>query len=138
VNNKLSYSQRIKLTEALLFIIRRRGSAIHDHGKYILQSMIYGKVISPNIQSSDAHHSLERSALLQSATHSFFNDPSLALNETIQSVSEEVNIRLATGGPLFDVEEGDLLRSSCIHVASELVLALSPSIVAQYCPWWHF
>ena len=133
-HDELSSSQRVKVTEAMLFIIRRRGAAVNVHGKSVLQSIIYGRAIVPKIQVFDVHQSLERCALIQSSTYSYFHDESLASDETFQSINEEVNIRVAAGGPLFDVEESDLARSSCVQIVIELVLTLSPSITAQYCP----
>jgi len=125
-----SPDQRIKLTEALIFVIRKR-AAIHEYVPALIDMMIYGS------QLDDAKVAEEDdSAQVQSLTHDFFVhgfDPTFNQELSAEERNEEMSLRLRTGGPLFSLEEGDTVRASRITVVAELVLVAHPSISARHC-----
>ncbi len=113
-NTKYSNSQRLKLTDALHFIIRRRGTAIHT---YIPTLLPYLFNHNPPLLKRTSDDSMN--AEIFTKTHLYFqtsNDD----DETDNNL-EEKQIRCSTGGPLFDVEEDELVRAACIHIVAELL-----------------
>jgi len=126
----LSQEQRIKVTEALMFMIRRRGHGIFIHGPFLLDMMLF----SPKqVQGSNGKVSSRHSHMIQSQTHSYFIGLDGDDSDNEDEI-EERKIRLNTGGPVFDTEEDDLLRSATISVVCELIAALNPAVIATYCP----
>jgi len=71
--------------------------------------------------------------MIQSQTHSYFIGLDGDDSDNEDEI-EERKIRLNTGGPVFDTEEDDLLRSATISVVCELIAALNPAVIATYCP----
>ena len=124
----LTQDERIKLAEALLFVVRRRGAVIDHYMSHILAMMMYGhRQLEERIAPIDA-------TIMQEETHNFFiSDPDHANELTAPSDRLESKlIRARSGGPIFMTELNDVLRSSCIAIIVELVDAALPSSIAAY------
>jgi hypothetical protein len=122
--------QCIKLTEALIFVIRRR-AAIFEYLPFLINMMVYG----PRNSGAKAS-AAEEATLIQVQTHDYFmNGRDASENEELspEERREEMELRLGTGGPLFTSEEGDTVRASRITVVAELVLVALPSVSARHC-----
>ncbi len=132
-----SAAQRIKISEALIFTIRRRGGAIRNHFDLIMNSILYGKNSSKAISNGSG---LATSSNVQSETEQYFrgiNDKQEGEVDEYALPSdnmEERQIRVNTGGPVFDLEENDVVRAACISVATELVSTMHPNAVVPFCP----
>ncbi|KAL7466148.1 hypothetical protein ACHAXS_006441 [Conticribra weissflogii] len=126
----LSQEQRIKATEALIFMIRRRGEGIFMHGPLLLDMMLFGP---KKAHCSKKKDSSRHPQMIQSLTHSYFMGLD-GHDSDNDDENEDRKIRLKTGGPVFDTEEDDLLRSATISVVCELIAALNPAVIATYCP----
>eukprot|EP00957_Ditylum_brightwellii_P009387 709866-Ditylum_brightwellii.AAC.1 len=78
---------------------------------------------------------------IQHQTHDYFrrgnesdSDEDEPFNEdTYETMVEELQLRVNTGGPVFDTEEDDAVRAACISVVAELVSVLHPEVVARHC-----
>ena len=151
---KLSQGQNIKLAESLIFIIRRR-AVTDEYVPTIVNLMLYGRILL----SQEDDRSNKNAVLIQKETDTYFNIVSDQQkddddegderagredgnDDDLQTKSdnawEEKNIRLKTGGPIFDVEERDVVRSLRISVLSELVMSSSSSsstatVISAYC-----
>ena len=131
--NILSATQRVKLAEAMNFIIRRRGPAVQNYSNSLMNSILHGHNTIGNtaiIQDSQTQ------GMIQSQTESYFRgvENSSADSPNLNEESPgEGNIRLMTGGPIFDMEENDIIRSACISMLTELLSILHPSSVAPHC-----
>jgi hypothetical protein len=122
--------QCIKLTEALIFVIRRR-AAIYEYVPFLINMMVYG----PRNGGTGAS-AAEEATLIQRQTHDYFLSGSgVSGNEELSAEErkEEMEFRLRTGGPMFSSEEGDTVRASRITVVAELVLVAHPSVSANHC-----
>jgi hypothetical protein len=130
-------SQRIKLIEALIFSIRRRGDAISRYTDILLNGILYGNINSESTLASAKPHS---SLSIQRETDTYFRP----MKETIQDVVDEYTtssgldddegqLRFNTGGPVFDSEESDVVRAACISVLVELIAIMHPVSVVPYC-----
>ncbi|KAL9185102.1 hypothetical protein ACHAXT_002879 [Thalassiosira profunda] len=128
VQVSLSQEQRIKATEALLFMIRRRGDGIFLYGPPLLETMLFGSE-----HSSDAHDEGDAPLSIQSQTHSFFMGDTDEESVNDDNHAKEKEMRLNTGGPVFLVEENEVLRAGAVSLVSELVSALNPSVIAAHC-----
>ena len=127
----LSTEQRVKLTEAMLFTIRRRGKAINEYVPLLMSLILYG---IPQKMGVDQTPDLE--ARMYDKTHQYFvagNELLQDGGESLDFCREEMDIRVRTGGPVFQLEENDVLRAGCISVLCELVSASLPAVVARYC-----
>jgi hypothetical protein len=122
--------QCIKLTEALIFVIRRR-AAIYEYLPFLINMMVYGPQNS-GVKAS----ATEEATLIQTQTHDYFlNGRDASENEELspEERREDIELRLGTGGPLFASEEDDTVRASRITVVAELVLVAHPSVSARHC-----
>jgi hypothetical protein len=126
--SKLCENERIKLAEALLFVVRRRGHAIDNYASEILGALLFGSRHIGGDQS--VHHS----KLMQQQAHDYFMTDQEDTNELTQSsgLIDAKELRINTGGPVFEIEANDVLRSSCIAVVSEVVSVSSAFCVAPY------
>jgi hypothetical protein len=130
----LSMEQRIKLTEALVFAIRRR-AVTEEYFPGLVNILLERSGHIGSIASSHGEIKATVQLVIQKETTDYFSikchddDDELSSQER----SEEQCVRLRTGGPVFDVEEPDVVRSVRISVLSDLVEASSPSTVAPYC-----
>lgn len=116
----LNPEQTIKAAEALIFIIRRRGDAIFLHHRLLFDLLLFGS--EQHQDKPIPRH--ENSLNIQRQTHTYFIEA---------HDSDERQVRVNTGGPVFKLEEGDLLRATSISVVCELVTVLKPSSVAPFC-----
>jgi len=125
----LTREQRIKATEALIFMIRKRGDAIFVYGPTLLELMLFGQKKGRGESSSYKENISEA---IQSQTHTYFVGEQTE-NGDEGNNDDEQTIRINTGGPVFSIEEGDVVRAGAISVVCELVAALPPMAVASYC-----
>jgi hypothetical protein len=128
----LSSEQRIKVAEALLFVIRRR-AGIYEHLSSLLGMLALGSV-------EKLSHDLDTpSQALQIAeeTHAYFlNIESRHAKEeelSAYDAPDDVDVRLRTGGPLFASEEADAVIASIMNVVTEAVVIAHPSLSAHFC-----
>lgn len=124
----LTQDERIKLSEALLFIVRRRGAAINHYVPQLLDMMIYGN------QQVAEEETLVNAKIIQEQTHDYFISDAEGTNEltTPSDRLDAKTLRVNTGGPIFKSELNDVLRSSCIAVVAEIVNVTLPSSGAPY------
>ena len=127
---KLSPEQQIKLSEALLLTIRRRGKAIANYAHGLLLEMVYGR----GAASADSATS-DTARTVQQKTYDYFNqrqdDASSDLPDP-REAGESRRLLASTGGPVFAVEETDVLRSSCVAIVAELILVAPPRVTAGF------
>ncbi|KAI2493348.1 Required for nuclear transport of RNA pol II C-terminus 1 [Fragilaria crotonensis] len=124
----LTQNERIKLAEALLFVVRRRGPGIDQYMSQILMTMMRGhRQVQERMPPNDAK-------IIQEQTHDFFTSDTDHTNElTAPSDRLEAKMmRAGAGGPIFTAELNDVLRSSCVAIIVELVDAALPSSIAAY------
>lgn len=128
---KLSPTQKVKMIQALIFIVRRRGLAVDRYAAMIINSILIGSLIAADYASfaQDA----EILALIQNETHTYYDTEDDDFNDANEIRSERM-IRFNTGGPVFDKEESDVIRSAFINLLSEVVSAVHPFQLAAYCP----
>lgn len=148
---KLSQEQVIKLAEALMFIIRRR--AVTDKYVPILANlMLRGgssstlptETASKNDSSIIPDPQRNDQQRIQQETDNYFAAGRFQNKETTEGAPddetaltkkelwEEQDIRVKTGGPIFDFEEAEIVRSLRISVLSELVASAASQAVAPY------
>ena len=128
VTLSLSSEQRIKSAEALIFMIRRRGDAIYTYGRLLLDIMLFGSEQLHSTHQDKTNSSNDISLHIQFQTHSYFMPSSVDSNDV-----EGLRVRVNTGGPVFEMEENDLLRATSISVVCELISVLKPATVVTYC-----
>ncbi|KAG7370077.1 nuclear transport of RNA pol II C-terminus 1 domain containing protein [Nitzschia inconspicua] len=130
----LSDEQRLKLTEALIFAIRRR-AVTEEYFPMLVNGMLGRNDVHSSISWAKVDTDVVDAISIQRETTEFFsmkkqmNEDELSFKEKL----EEQDLRLRTGGPMFEVEECEAVRSTRISVLAELVAASSPSVVAPYC-----
>ena len=146
---RLSQEQIIKLAEALIFIIRRR--AVTDEYVPMLVSLMLRsgntKISSTKFAAKDGPSTIREpprkdSVRIRQETDRYFatgrfgddetteeeEDEDTAGPATQRELRDERDVRLRTGGPIFEFEEADVVRSLRITVLSELVAsAANPS-----------
>jgi hypothetical protein len=129
VELSLNAEQRIKSIESLIFMIRRRGDGIFLYGSVLLDTMIFGtKNVDQDIHFGEKIGDAQ--LMMQKQTHLYFMG---AENNAVDNEIDEKRIRLNTGGPIFSVEETDVLRAGAISVVCELVSVLNTVTVSKYC-----
>ncbi|KAL3794355.1 hypothetical protein ACHAW5_002944 [Stephanodiscus triporus] len=126
----LTPEQRIKAIEALIFIIRRRGDGIFIHGSSLLDTMLFGAKKDRDVRDPKLGTDGQTAHLILRQTHLYFVG---ATSEAVNDCEDEKKIRLNTGGPIFSMEETDVLRAGAISVVCELISMLNPTTVASYC-----
>ncbi len=132
---ELSSSQRIKCAEALIFSIRRRGDAISSYVDVIMNNILFGKnhssigYSSPGLnKTKDIQRETELYFRPQCETDQPFDEYAIPLDN-----SEAKQLRLNTGGPVYDAEESDVVRAACINVLAELISTIHPATAESYC-----
>lgn len=124
VNVSLSPEQRVKATEALIFMIRRRGEGIFLYGRNMMDMMLYGP-------KDDLVGESSNNVEIQRQTHLYFvNDTDDGKEE---DETDERTLRLNTGGPIYSTEENQLIRAGAISVVTELISVLDGTTIASYC-----
>lgn len=130
---ELSQEQRIKLAEALMFIIRRR-AVVDEFVSTVLSIMAFGSAERMSA-SFIGDKNIEMS--IQSETHKYFlgEEQKGVVSEPTEKAETwaEKDIRFRTGGPMFESEERDLVRAIRASVIAELVSVSKPSMVSPYC-----
>eukprot|EP00804_Cyclotella_cryptica_P005580 CCRYP_003088-RB/>CCRYP_003088-RB protein AED:0.09 eAED:0.09 QI:95/-1/1/1/-1/1/1/168/1428 len=130
----LSPEQRIKLAEALICMIRRRGDGIFLYGRLLLDLMVFGSKQSSHAMQDKFKLSKDTSCNIQGQTHLYFiGHDSDRSEEAKNDDLEERQFRINAGGPVFKIEEDDLLRATSISVVCELIAALRNTSLASYC-----
>ena len=130
---ELSQEQRIKMAEALIFIIRRR-AVTDEYIPSLIQTMLYSNSQSGRIGSSHCGAGANNQDLIQRETTKYFLGDEDDTEETSKKEKmEEQDVRLRTGGPIFDSEEADVVRSVRISVVAELLCNSSSSVMAPHC-----
>jgi len=129
---ELSQEQIIKLAEALMFTIRRR-AVTDEYVEMLMNLMLRGgtpntaKDDECNVPEQKDHEVIQRETNNYFATGKFRNDePAQEETDDEKALTkkefwEEQDIRLRTGGPIFQSEEAEVVRSLRISVLSELV-----------------
>ena len=124
----LSLDQRAKLTEAMAFIVRRGISLSHQLPR-LLDLLCFGpRESTPLITVMDENQEKE----IQTTTHKYFVGKAEERKLDEHQYWDDAKLRVKTGGPLFVEEEGDLVRSGRILIASELVSVLSPEQISPH------
>ena len=134
----LSLEQRTKLTEAFVFIVRRRNT-FYSMLPFLMDLLVLG--LKPGEGKTDSEPD---SKYIHDATHRYFVTGSYGddvntenENEVEHSLEEywkEVDLRVRTGGPLFQSENADVVRSGMMLVVSEVISILSTTVTARYAP----
>ena len=128
---RLTNEQRCKMADSLIFTIRRRAAR-----SLLVAPLINAMLFTAGGRISSGNHSGEdagiKSKVLES-THDYFVGPGpSAEEETIEEKRAEMDIRINTGGPVFDSEEADVVRAARVSIVAELVSSCDPSSVAEY------
>jgi hypothetical protein len=148
-NVDLVSEQRIKLAEALMFLIRRR-AVTDEFVPLLVNMMVFGSLVRIGNQDvvggTDEEASRSKQCLLmQQETDNYFtgkiyhsqregvphtDDDTDEL--TMTERHEEQDTRFRTGGPVFSTEEADLVRAARVSVLVELVSVSRPAAMAPY------
>ena len=131
----ISNEQRIKLGEALIFIIRRR-AAPSEYLPHLMNLMIFGSVERIGTVGGSAATTYDQNNILAIETDNYFLATEEADSTVIVTKEEKWNeqdIRAKTGGPIFAVEEQDLVRSLRLSIMAELASVVPPATLAPYC-----
>jgi Required for nuclear transport of RNA pol II C-terminus 1 len=133
--NHVSVEQRVKLSEALCFTIRRRGS----FGRELL---IVFHLLACGPKPLETGTNDDKTEAMQLATHEYFvleepfaeyvkeaDDQAVDMDEYWKGV----DLRARTGGPLFNVEEEEVIRAATITLVAELLSVVSREVTASYC-----
>lgn len=133
--SSITNEQRIKLAEALMFIIRRR-AAPAEYFPQLMNIMLFGSANKIGTVSNIATVSDDHRSLFTQETGNYFlgaveDGSSASLSR--QELWKEQDIRAKTGGPIFALEEHDLVRSIRLSTIAELVSVVPPSTLAPYC-----
>ena len=137
---ELSLSQRIKVAEALMFAIRRRGEALGHYATSLVVELLRGCQVNCLGDLSLADDNRVLDTLIQQQTHLYLEHgtyevpPEGDLEESadIATEKEEKRNRAAAGGPMFAVEELDAVRSGCYSCLAEVITQLEPNSVTRY------
>ena len=129
---KLEPSQRVKIGEAVLFTVRRRGNAINLFTDYFFTYLLYGGVQSKAHKDSVGNNT---GLVVQQETHRYFRGESTYTSDSSsrEKNMDDTSLRINTGGPVFDIEEDDIVRGTCITVLAELVFAAPVTVTTRYC-----
>ena len=131
---KLSPAQQIKLSEALVFCIRRR-ARLDEFTELLLDLMIFGDQVDSK-DSTEVHSDYDKVLLIHKETQQYFLHGRAEENNEDEDFKEQLekqNVRFNTGGPLFCSEERDVVTAGRVAVISELVSTAHPSTLAKYC-----
>ena len=135
---ELVSEQRIKLAEALMFLIRRR-AATDEYVSLLIDLMIFGsaaRIGNKHDKTSGTDYDCRRKQhlLIQKTTDDYFDQTNNNGDDglTMKEHREEQDVRLRTGGPVFETEESDIVRSARVSVIAELVCASNPSSMAPH------
>ncbi|CAJ1937163.1 unnamed protein product [Cylindrotheca closterium] len=122
--------ERIKLAEALIFMIKRR-PVVEEYVPTLLALMTFG--------DERANHDSDKAedSLFRSETHKYFiteaKQEAGEYEPSQKELWEEKDIRLKTGGPVFKAEELDVVRAARASVLAALVSKSPPRTIALDC-----
>ena len=131
---ELSLEQRTKLTESLVLIIRRRNT-FYTTLPFLIDLLVLG------LKERGEIHDKQDSIFIHDATHRYFvagtyddinSDNDDELENSLAEYWKELDLRVRTGGPLFETENADVVRSGMMIVVSDLVSVLAASVTARY------
>ena len=125
--NRLSAEQRVKLAEALIAFVRRTAS-LAKHLDDIFGTLLYTSKGSGHSTSN------EEMNLIQVETHRYFVGRKEQEDVDDGEDWEETKLRVNTGGPVFDTEENDLVRSASINLVAEVVRLSPPAVTSRFVP----
>lgn len=129
-SSNLTLEQRIKLAEALIFMIKRRAVA-EEYIPTLVALMTFGeeRVKYCCDEAEDP--------LFRSETHKYFiggeKQEAGQYLPTQKEIWEEKDIRLKTGGPIFKSEELHVVRAARASVLAALVSKSAPEAIAPTC-----
>lgn len=142
----ISISCRVKLCESLMFAIRRRGEALGHYSVNLVDELLrgcrsYAQEVKDSVRGlTDAvnfTYSEEQpttSFLIEQQTYEFLNREVLHYDNAAD-LKEEKHRKVLVGGPIFEAEELDALRSGCFNCLAEVIMILAqPNLVAQFIP----
>jgi Required for nuclear transport of RNA pol II C-terminus 1 len=127
----VSPAERVKLTEALIFSIRKRAT-VCEHIPFLVDLLVYGPT-----HQDDRQVQFSSRQEIAAKTHEYFLGTAETGFNCDESSSEDCHgehrLRLSTGGPVFTAEEDDVVRSCRISVLAELASVSSPRVLADSC-----
>jgi hypothetical protein len=136
---ELSFEQRTKLTEALVFIVRRR-TTFYPMLPFLMDLLVLGLKGNEEMTKDEQY-----AKYIQEATHRYFvtgsyedddfdsdNVDAVQESSLLDEYWKELDLRVRTGGPLFALENTDIVRSGMMTVVSELVAVVSTTVTARY------
>lgn len=143
----IDLSQRVKIAEALMFAIRRRGRGISLYSKGMIEQLLLTcKFFNSAVGEKKHNIGQGKTAVqIQKNTHAYFMKGSIPtssstseyqennIDETNETLSEEKQIRVNTGGPIFEIEESYLIGSSCLNCVTEIVRVLPGRMLRTHC-----
>jgi hypothetical protein len=133
--SSISNEQRIKLAEALMFIIRRR-AAPAEFLPQLINLMIFGSVDTIGAVNKDTSGDYHRRLFAQETNRYFLggvDDEDTMIGSNNNDKWEDQDVRSKTGGPVFAVEEHDLVRSMRLSVIAELASVVPPASLVPFC-----
>jgi hypothetical protein len=130
----LSDEQRIKLAEALMFIIRRMATT-NSFVTEITNLMIYGRTGERIDAQADSTSTFDatKATKIHDETRNYFLEVEDDIEQEKKEQWEEQDIRLKTGGPVFEMEETDVVRAARVAVIAELTSTSKPQMIAPNC-----
>jgi len=122
--HNLAADQRVKLAEVAIAVLRRSPDARHN-ASMILELLLYGPSTEETCMDTNDAADIER------RTFEFFRQSTH--DEEGKEREEEKKLLLKTGGPIFDVEEADVVKSAMISLGAEVATLAQPIVPARYC-----
>lgn len=126
---QISNEQRVKLGEALIFAIRRRAASA-DFVPLLVQQLLFGGPERVGAAMSSPARQFQQ--LYAKETNDYFVGVSDEFTQEKKEQWDEQDIRLKTGGPMFALEEDDIVRSLRVSTLAELAYVTAPSALAPY------
>ena len=128
---KLTSSQRVKIGEAVLFTFRRRGEAIYEFTGKFFDLLLHGNQLKAGNNKGRNNHNIS----FQEESNRHFLGELSDLNDGLsrEEKMDLKSLRVNAGGPVFALEEDDLVRGTCIAVLAELVFVAPTSSISGYC-----
>uniref|UniRef100_A0A7S0GGL5 RNA polymerase II assembly factor Rtp1 C-terminal domain-containing protein n=1 Tax=Proboscia inermis TaxID=420281 RepID=A0A7S0GGL5_9STRA len=128
---------QIKAAESLLFVIKRRGSALAQHANGLINELLVGCQSREEIPSRpNSNFTGQDMREIQEQTLSYFETASdsvinLQQDEKDEDLEEKM-VRLKTGGPLFETEEHFAINSGCLLCLSEIIMTVPSNVFAPH------
>lgn len=138
----ISISCRVKLCDSLIFAIRRRGEALGHYSVSLVDELLRGcrsnvQEVNDLTEAVNFTYSDEQqttSFFIEQQTYEFLNREVMD-NDDAADLKEDKHRKVLVGGPIFEAEELDAVRSGCFNCLAEVVMILAqPNLVAQFIP----